>query len=126
MVVFKRSRKMDVVNGTALTKVTMESAGMVCYAPRMITSKGAWMGDNPLKFSVPLFLLQLIVIISTSRLLHILLKPFRQPRAISEILVCTNNTHTHRYMCMYMHNAFLHVFTMSENMIFAVWKRKGN
>ncbi|KAM0002801.1 putative cation/H+ exchanger, sodium/solute symporter superfamily [Helianthus debilis subsp. tardiflorus] len=59
---------------------------IICYAPLMITTQGIWQGDNPLKYSLPLFLLQLILVVVTTRILVFLLKPFRQPRVISEIL----------------------------------------
>ncbi|KAK3017651.1 hypothetical protein RJ639_003268 [Escallonia herrerae] len=59
---------------------------IVCYAPQMVTSKGIWLGDKPLKFSLPVFILQLLLIVATSRLLHFFLKPFRQPRVVSEVL----------------------------------------
>ncbi|KAK2987200.1 hypothetical protein RJ640_029085 [Escallonia rubra] len=59
---------------------------IVCYAPQMVTSKGVWLGDNPFKLSLPVFILQLLLIVATSRLLHFFLKPFRQPRVVSEVL----------------------------------------
>nr|XP_043612070.1 cation/H(+) antiporter 15 [Erigeron canadensis] len=59
---------------------------IVCYAPLMITTHGIWQGDNPLDYSLSLFLLQLILVVVTTRILVFLLKPFRQPRVISEIL----------------------------------------
>jgi hypothetical protein len=60
---------------------------IVCYAPTMITTNGIWQGDNPLDYSLPLFILQLTLVVVTTRALVFLLKPFRQPRVISEILV---------------------------------------
>uniref|UniRef100_A0A803PJ13 Cation/H(+) antiporter 15 n=1 Tax=Cannabis sativa TaxID=3483 RepID=A0A803PJ13_CANSA len=59
---------------------------IVCYAPTMITTNGIWQGDNPLDYSLPLFILQLTLIVVTTRTLVVLLKPFRQPRVISEIM----------------------------------------
>ncbi|KAI3727476.1 hypothetical protein L6452_16091 [Arctium lappa] len=59
---------------------------IVCYAPLMITTHGIWQGDNPLDYSLPLFILQLILVVITTRILVFILKPFRQPRVISEIL----------------------------------------
>lgn len=60
---------------------------IVCYAPTMITTNGIWQGDNPLDYSLPLFILQLTMIVVITRILVYLLKPFRQPRVISEVLV---------------------------------------
>ena len=62
---------------------------IVCYAPTMITTNGIWQGDNPLDFSLPLFVLQLTLVVVTTRILVFLLKPIRQPRVVSEILVRT-------------------------------------
>ncbi|VFR02212.1 unnamed protein product [Cuscuta campestris] len=59
---------------------------IVCYAPTMITTHGIWQGDNPLDYSLPLFILQLTLVVVTTRLLVFFLKPFRQPRVIAEIL----------------------------------------
>ncbi|KAG8374740.1 hypothetical protein BUALT_Bualt10G0027300 [Buddleja alternifolia] len=59
---------------------------IVCYAPTMITTNGIWQGDNPLDYSLPLFILQLTLVVVTTRILVFLLKPLRQPRVISEIL----------------------------------------
>lgn len=61
---------------------------IVCYSPTMITTNGIWQGDNPLDYSLPLFILQLTLVVVTTRLLVFILKPLRQPRVISEILVC--------------------------------------
>ncbi|KAM0950602.1 putative cation/H+ exchanger, sodium/solute symporter superfamily [Dioscorea sansibarensis] len=61
-------------------------APLVCYAPTMTTMNGFWIGQNPLDYSAPLFLLQLLLIISTTRITSLLLRPLRQPRHISEII----------------------------------------
>jgi hypothetical protein len=60
---------------------------IVCYAPTMITTNGIWEGDNPLDYSLPLFILQLTLVVAATRIFVFLLKPFRQPRVIAEILV---------------------------------------
>ncbi|CAF1958180.1 unnamed protein product [Brassica napus] len=59
---------------------------IICYAPSMITTNGVWQGDNPLDFSLPLFVLQLTLVVVVTRFFVFVLKPFRQPRVISEIL----------------------------------------
>jgi len=60
---------------------------IVCYAPTMITTNGVWQGDNPLDYSLPLFILQLTLVVIATRLFVFILKPFRQPRVIAEVLV---------------------------------------
>ncbi|KAK2656191.1 hypothetical protein Ddye_009243 [Dipteronia dyeriana] len=52
----------------------------------MIAMNEAWQGDNPLDYSLPLFILQLTLVVVTTRLLVFVLKPFSQPRVISEIV----------------------------------------
>lgn len=53
----------------------------------MITTEGIWNNDDPLKYSLPLFILQLMLIVIVTRLFVFILKPLRQPRVISEMLV---------------------------------------
>ncbi|XP_025806716.1 cation/H(+) antiporter 15-like [Panicum hallii] len=62
------------------------AASVVCYSPMMVTAYGIWQGVNPLEFSLPLFILQTAIIVATTRILVLLLKPIRQPRVIAEIL----------------------------------------
>ncbi|KAF4374213.1 hypothetical protein F8388_022979 [Cannabis sativa] len=50
------------------------------------SSDGAWQGDNPLNYAFPLLILQTILVLFISRCLALLLKPFRQPKVIAEIL----------------------------------------
>ncbi|XP_058764964.1 cation/H(+) antiporter 15-like [Vicia villosa] len=61
-------------------------AYIVCYAPTMITTNGIWQGDNPLDYSLPLFILQLTLVVAATRMFVFILRPFRQPRVIAEIL----------------------------------------
>lgn len=79
-------------NATSASQMSRGKAGtgagaVVCYSPMMVTAYGIWQGASPLDFSLPLFLLQVAIIVAATRLLVILLKPFRQPRVIAEILV---------------------------------------
>ncbi|CAN1843462.1 Cation/H(+) antiporter 15 [Linum perenne] len=79
----KQRKKMAQQNATT---ADAGDASIVCYAPTMITTNGVWQGDNPLDYSLPLFILQLTLVVVTTRVLVFVLKPFRQPRVISEIL----------------------------------------
>ncbi|KAH7833856.1 hypothetical protein Vadar_010480 [Vaccinium darrowii] len=69
-----------------VTAVNKSDSTVVCYAPTLITTNGIWQGDNPLNYSLPLFILQLTLVVVTTRILVFILKPLRQPRVISEIL----------------------------------------
>ncbi|XP_073052066.1 LOW QUALITY PROTEIN: cation/H(+) antiporter 15-like [Primulina eburnea] len=68
------------------TTINKTDDTIICYAPTMITTNGIWQGDNPLDYSLPLFILQLSLVVVITRILVFVLKPFRQPRVISEIL----------------------------------------
>ncbi|TKY73824.1 Cation/H(+) antiporter 15 [Spatholobus suberectus] len=59
---------------------------IVCYAPTMVTTNGVWQGDNPLNYSLPLFIFQLTLVVVATRIFVFILKPFRQPRVIAEVL----------------------------------------
>ncbi|KAK3226413.1 hypothetical protein Dsin_006275 [Dipteronia sinensis] len=49
-------------------------------------SYGAWQGDNPLKFAFPLLIIQITLVLFTSRFLAFLIKPLHQPKVIAEIV----------------------------------------
>ncbi|XP_073135683.1 cation/H(+) antiporter 20 isoform X2 [Henckelia pumila] len=48
------------------------------------SSNGVWEGDNPLHYAFPVLIVQTILILSVSRFLALLFKPFRQPKVIAE------------------------------------------
>jgi len=50
------------------------------------TSNGAWQGDDPLHFALPLLIVQICMIVILTRFLAFLLRPLRQPRVIAEII----------------------------------------
>ncbi|KAF6156580.1 hypothetical protein GIB67_002763 [Kingdonia uniflora] len=54
---------------------------MVCFASSMISTNGVWQGDDPFEYSLPLFILQLMLIVVITRILIFLLKPLRQPKS---------------------------------------------
>nr|GMC91828.1 cation/H(+) antiporter 20 [Ipomoea batatas] len=49
-------------------------------------SDGAWQGQNPLNFALPLLIVQTTLVIVVSRFFAFVLKPLRQPKVIAEIL----------------------------------------
>ncbi|XP_073012242.1 cation/H(+) antiporter 15-like [Typha latifolia] len=57
-----------------------------CYRASMTSSAGIWLGDNPLNFSMPLLLYQIIIIFVASRLVHAVLRRLDQPIVISQIM----------------------------------------
>ncbi|KAL2595049.1 hypothetical protein AAZV13_11G018000 [Glycine max] len=62
------------------------TSGNACPQPMKATSNGAFQGDNPLDFALPLAILQICLVLVVSRGLAYLLKPLRQPRVIAEII----------------------------------------
>ncbi|CAL5410228.1 cation/H(+) antiporter 15-like [Camellia sinensis] len=58
----------------------------VCYPSNMVTTNGIWMNENPLNYSLPLFLFQVLLIVLITRLLMFILKPLHQPRVFCEFI----------------------------------------
>ncbi|KAL6610367.1 hypothetical protein ACP70R_040336 [Stipagrostis hirtigluma subsp. patula] len=59
-----------------------------CYVlPQMSgTGRNIFQGGSPLQESLPLLGVQLVLIVAVTRVLYFLLKPFKQPRIVSEIM----------------------------------------
>ncbi|WVY93722.1 hypothetical protein V8G54_032810 [Vigna mungo] len=59
----------------------------ICHSTaNQINSKGIWFGDDPLSYSLPIFLLQLFLMFIFTHFFYIILKPFGQPAVVSQIL----------------------------------------
>ncbi|XP_027337486.1 cation/H(+) antiporter 15-like [Abrus precatorius] len=58
----------------------------ICETVERINSNGLWFGDDPLAYSVPLFLLQLLLMFIFTHFISLVLKPFGQPSFVSQIL----------------------------------------
>lgn len=78
---------MSTANPLSLNQTSLEPHRMVCYDVGRIDSEGVFLGDKPLLFSVPLFLFELIVVFSSTNLLHSLLRRLHQCRFVSHVLV---------------------------------------
>lgn len=57
-----------------------------CPAPMKATSNGAFQGDSPLDYALPLVILQICLVVTLTRILAYLLRPLRQPRVVAEII----------------------------------------
>jgi hypothetical protein len=76
-----------------------------------------WQGDNPLRFSLPLVILQICLVVAVTRGLAFALRPLRQPRVIAEIIVslfnpcraCIRFYTTHRRYVLLLVHYFLHI-----------------
>ncbi len=62
-----------------------------CIKPMADTSNGVFQGDNPIRFALPLIIVQIIFVIVVTRLLGFLVKPLHQPRVIAEIVVSSSS-----------------------------------
>lgn len=58
-----------------------------CYTPKLVAIEGVWQNVDPFDYDVPLFMIQVIIIVVASHGLNLLLRPFHQPRSISEVIV---------------------------------------
>ncbi|KAL4351281.1 hypothetical protein GQ457_06G035290 [Hibiscus cannabinus] len=88
---------------------------VVCYAPRTLSAHGVWKGDNPIDYSIPLVILQMTIVVATSRLLVLALRPLRQPRVVSEILVRRSNIRSIDVRTR--SRIYRHVFSVEELMV---------
>lgn len=66
--------------------MSTDKSHLMCFYPSKITMTGIWTGDNPLDFSLPLLLFQILLITATTRAVALILAPLRLPRYIAEIL----------------------------------------
>ncbi|KAJ6796230.1 cation/H(+) antiporter 19 [Iris pallida] len=62
------------------------TATSACPSAMKATSDGAWQGDNPLDYALPLIILQICIVVVLTRSLAFLLRPLHQPRVIAEII----------------------------------------
>ncbi|KAF8719494.1 hypothetical protein HU200_024218 [Digitaria exilis] len=62
--------------------------GIDCYVVPQTTGTGRniFQGGSPMEESLPLLGVQLVLIVAITRVLYFLLKPFKQPRVVSEIM----------------------------------------
>ncbi|KAI3914391.1 hypothetical protein MKW92_043912 [Papaver armeniacum] len=58
----------------------------VCPPPMKATSNGAFQGDSPLDFAVPLLIMQICLVLVLTRFIAYLLRPLKQPRVVAEII----------------------------------------
>ncbi|XP_042437145.1 cation/H(+) antiporter 15-like [Zingiber officinale] len=75
---------------TAATTTTTTSEStpklIMCFEPMVISNSTIWQGISPLSSGLPVFLLQLVLVVLTTRALVLLLRPLNQPRVLAEIL----------------------------------------
>jgi hypothetical protein len=60
---------------------------MICRKIQKAHSFGIFYGANPLDYTFTLVLLEIIFVLLTSRVIRFLLKPLKQPRIVSDIIV---------------------------------------
>lgn len=72
---------------SSISNHTQTKDQAVCFPQWSIVPSGHWLEQSPLSFTLPLFMLQVVVVFSTSVITHFILKPFKQPRVVTDILV---------------------------------------
>lgn len=72
-----------------MVKINPNARDLVTCRPTVIKNQsfGVFYGENPLHSSFPLLLLEVSLVILISRLVRFLLKPLKQPRVVSDVIV---------------------------------------
>ncbi|URD95916.1 Sodium/hydrogen exchanger family [Musa troglodytarum] len=77
---------MSIINPSLFNASLGTSPQQVCFDTRAINSRGVFLGDDPLRFSVPLFLLDLSLMFFTATTTHCILRRLGQSRFVSDLL----------------------------------------
>ena len=81
------------LNQTKTTQLPNVKPGesFFCYEIPILSGNetGEWQEVDPVSNALPAFIMQLIIITSLSRIIHLLLRPLHQPRIVAEIIVST-------------------------------------
>ena len=70
-----------------MVKETGQAIEFICRATQGTHPLGIFYGESPLEYSFTLVLLEVTLIVLITRILAFLLKPLKQPRIVSDILV---------------------------------------
>ena len=62
-----------------------------CHRAIMTTSSGIWIGDNPLNFTLPTLIFQIVMVFFIYRATHAVFRLFGQPIHVSQIVVVNQN-----------------------------------
>jgi len=93
-----------------LAPSNVSDVSLICYTPTMTTTNGVWAGDNPLNYSIPLFILQITLVVFVTRFFVFVLKPFHQPRVIAEIMVTSFLFHLFFLLLFQLVHMIFHLF----------------
>ncbi|RCV36584.1 hypothetical protein SETIT_7G329400v2 [Setaria italica] len=66
---------------------TVKPLAAACYDNNLVNSQGMFLGDQPLRFSLPLLLVQVSVILVLSAAAHVVLRRLGQSRFVTHMLV---------------------------------------
>jgi len=66
---------------------TVKPLAAACYDNNLVNSQGMFLGDQPLRFSLPLLLVQVSVILALSAAAHLVLRRLGQSRFVTHMLV---------------------------------------
>ncbi|KAJ8620359.1 hypothetical protein MRB53_028888 [Persea americana] len=83
----EEERKQNAISlSVRVVRMANATNSSTCPKPMKATSNGAWQGDNPLDYALPLIILQICLVVVFTRGIAFLLRPLRQPRVIAEII----------------------------------------
>ncbi|XP_062181969.1 cation/H(+) antiporter 15-like [Phragmites australis] len=69
------------------SEATVKPVAAACYDNNLVNSQGMFLGDQPLRFSLPLLLVQVSLILLLSAAAHLLLRRLGQSRFVTHMLV---------------------------------------
>ena len=91
------------VKGKYKISFGMNNEFTACYDDTKPIANNYWQAVNPLMKRLPTFMLQLSVLIAFTRVLMLILRPLRQPRFLSEVLVCIQySIYIYIYICFFV------------------------
>ncbi|KAF8397181.1 hypothetical protein HHK36_016088 [Tetracentron sinense] len=74
------------MKGPKSTVGPVEGTQMVCQYTQMARSRGSWVEHNPLDYSTPVLMAQIIIIFIATRTTYVLLKPLGQNMIVAQIV----------------------------------------
>lgn len=69
------------------SKFATNTVSITCQKIQDFHPIGIFTGDNPLAYTFSLLMFNLILVTTITRIVRILLKPFKQPKVVSQIIV---------------------------------------
>jgi hypothetical protein len=85
-----RKRKMSLKNSSGFNPAAVKPFTAACYDNNRVNSQGIFLGDVPVRFALPLLLLELSIIFIFNSTADCLLRRIGVSRVVTQILVSIN------------------------------------